>query len=91
LVASWQSPVVQQLLTDDRVVLSGYARADALVTLYPFLTKLVVPRGVADFRRLAERMTVPEDKRILVELAQTWERLAGLRQKDITPEDLETL
>jgi TRAP transporter TAXI family solute receptor len=48
LVASWQSPVVQQLLTDDRVVLSGYARADALVTLYPFLTKLVVPRGVAD-------------------------------------------
>ena len=51
LVASWQSPVVQQLLTDDRVVLSGYARADALVTLYPFLTKLVLPRGVADLAK----------------------------------------
>src|SRR5215469_15925540 len=51
LVASWQSPVVQQLLTDDRVVLSGYARADALVALYPFLTKLVVPRGVADLAK----------------------------------------
>jgi hypothetical protein len=51
LVASWQSPVVQQLLTDDRVVLSGYARADALVALYPFLTKLVVPRGVVDLAK----------------------------------------
>jgi hypothetical protein len=51
LVASWQSAVVQQLLTDDRIVLSGYARADALVALYPFLTKLVVPRGVADLAK----------------------------------------
>ena len=48
LVASSRSPVVQQLLADDRVVLTGYARADALVALYPFLTKLVLPRGAAD-------------------------------------------
>jgi TRAP transporter TAXI family solute receptor len=51
MVASWQSPVVQQLLTDDRVALSGYARADALVALYPFLTKLVLPRGVVDLAK----------------------------------------
>ena len=48
MVASWQSPVVQELLADDRVVLTGYARADALVALYPFLTKLVLPRGAVD-------------------------------------------
>ena len=44
LAASWQSPVVQQLLADDRVTLSGYTRVDALVALYPFLTKLALPR-----------------------------------------------
>jgi TRAP transporter TAXI family solute receptor len=48
LVASWYSPVVLQLLADDRVVLSSYPRADALVAFYPFLTKLVIPRGAAD-------------------------------------------
>jgi TRAP transporter TAXI family solute receptor len=50
LVASWYSPVVLQLLADDRVVLSSYPRADALVAFYPFLTKLVVPTGAADLR-----------------------------------------
>jgi hypothetical protein len=40
--------VVLQLLADDRVVLSSYPRADALVAFYPFLTKLVIPRGAAD-------------------------------------------
>jgi hypothetical protein len=40
LVASWYSPVVLQLLADDRVVLSSYPRADALVAFYPFLTKI---------------------------------------------------
>jgi hypothetical protein len=51
MVAPWQSPVVQQLLADDRVELSGYARADALVALYPFLTKLVLPRGAVDLAK----------------------------------------
>jgi len=51
MVAPWQSPVVQQLLADDRVGLSGYARADALVALYPFLTKLVLPRGAVDLAK----------------------------------------
>jgi TRAP transporter TAXI family solute receptor len=48
MVASWESPVVQQLLADDHIVLAGYPRADAFVAFYPFLTKLVVPRGAAD-------------------------------------------
>ena len=51
MVASWYSPVVQQLLADDRIVLSGYARADALVALYPFLTKLILPRGAVDLAK----------------------------------------
>ena len=51
LVAPWQSPVVQQLLADDRVGLSGYARADALVALFPSLTKLVLPRGAVDLAK----------------------------------------
>ncbi|HEY7244388.1 MAG TPA: TAXI family TRAP transporter solute-binding subunit [Xanthobacteraceae bacterium] len=45
-VAAWESPVVQQLLADERAALSGFPRADALVALYPFLNKVVVPRGV---------------------------------------------
>ena len=48
MVASWESPVVQQLLADDHIVLSGYPRADAFIAFYPFLSKLVVPRGAAD-------------------------------------------
>ena len=47
-IAAWDSPVVQQLLHDDRVTISGYPRADALVALFPFLTKLILPHGAAD-------------------------------------------
>jgi len=46
LMASWNAPVVQQLLADERVGLSGFPRADAYAALYPFLKKVVVPRGV---------------------------------------------
>jgi hypothetical protein len=49
IMASSESPVVQQLLADDRIQLSGYPRADALVALYPFLNKVVVPRGATNF------------------------------------------
>ena len=48
---SWDSPVVQKLLTDERVALCGFPHTDALVALYPFLNKVVVPRGVADLAR----------------------------------------
>jgi hypothetical protein len=39
-------------------------------------------------RRLAESMAAPADKRLLQELARTWERLAAARQNDITPDDI---
>jgi len=48
LTSSWDSPVVQQLLADQRIGLSGFPHADAFVALYPFLNKVVVPRGVFD-------------------------------------------
>jgi TRAP-type uncharacterized transport system substrate-binding protein len=48
LMTSWESPVVQKLLADDRVVLAHFPHADAFVALYPFLKKVVVPRGVID-------------------------------------------
>ena len=51
IMMSWESPIVQQLLADERVTFSSYARADALVALYPFINKVVVPRGVIDLAR----------------------------------------
>jgi len=48
IMTSWESPVVQQLLADGRIGLSGFPHADAFVALYPFLAKVIVPRGVTD-------------------------------------------
>lgn len=48
MVASWESPVVRRLAASGSVELGSFARADALVALYPYLTRLVVPAGVAD-------------------------------------------
>src|SRR5262249_7076469 len=36
MMNSWGAPVIQQLLADDRVALSGFPHADAFVALYPF-------------------------------------------------------
>src|SRR5215471_12657259 len=47
----WDAPVVQQLLADEHVALSGFPHADAFVALYPFLNKVIVPRGVTDLAR----------------------------------------
>jgi TRAP-type uncharacterized transport system substrate-binding protein len=51
MMNSWDAPVVQQLLADERVALSGFLHADAFVALYPFLNKVIVPRGVTDLAR----------------------------------------
>jgi TRAP-type uncharacterized transport system substrate-binding protein len=51
MMNSWGAPVVQQLLADERVALSGFPHADAFVALYPFLNKVLVPRGVTDLAR----------------------------------------
>jgi NMT1 family protein len=50
MMSSW-GPVVQELLADERVALSGFPHADAVVALYPFLSKVIVPRGVTDLAR----------------------------------------
>lgn len=44
----WDSAVVQSLARAPEIRLIGFARADAYVALFPFLNKLVLPRGVAD-------------------------------------------
>jgi TRAP transporter TAXI family solute receptor len=49
VMTTWESHLVQQLLADDRIGLSGFPHADAFVALYPFLSKVTVPRGVTDF------------------------------------------
>jgi TRAP-type uncharacterized transport system substrate-binding protein len=51
MMTPWESTVVQRLLADDRVTLSSFAHADAFVALYPFLTKVVVPRGMTDIAK----------------------------------------
>jgi len=48
IMTSWDSPEVRQLLSDERIGLSSFPHADALVALYPFLSKVVVPRGAGD-------------------------------------------
>src|SRR5262245_25464206 len=48
IVTGWDSPAVQSLVNANGVELASFARADALVVLYPFLTKLLLPRGMFD-------------------------------------------
>jgi TRAP transporter TAXI family solute receptor len=51
MVASWDAPVVQQLIADERVKLLNIVRTDAYVALYPFLSKATVPRGGGDLAK----------------------------------------
>jgi TRAP-type uncharacterized transport system substrate-binding protein len=48
LVASWDSPVVRELLSDRNVEPASFPRADAYVAIYPFLNRLTVPAGVGN-------------------------------------------
>ena len=51
MLTSWQSPAVRKLLAADGIVLEGYPRADAYLALFPTLSKVVLPMGVADLAR----------------------------------------
>src|SRR5262245_45552722 len=51
ILASSDSPAVRQLLDDERILLAGYPRADAMVALYPFLHRVVIPRGAGNFAK----------------------------------------
>jgi len=48
IVTGWESPVVQSLLITEGIEAAGYQYADALVAIYPFLHKLVLPAGVIE-------------------------------------------
>jgi TRAP-type uncharacterized transport system substrate-binding protein len=51
MVSAWESPVLQRLLASGTASLQSFPRADAYVTLYPYLNRLVLPAGVADMAR----------------------------------------
>jgi TRAP-type uncharacterized transport system substrate-binding protein len=47
-VDGWESPVVQRLLRTKGVSLESFPRVDALIRIYPYLNKLVLPAGAVD-------------------------------------------
>ena len=51
ILTSWDSPVVQRLLTAKGIELASFPRTDAYIALYPSLNKLTVPAGVADLAK----------------------------------------
>jgi hypothetical protein len=51
ILTSWDAPVVRQLLAAPGVELASFPRADAYLALYPYLSRLVLPEGVADLGR----------------------------------------
>ena len=61
MVSAWESPVLQRILASGTASLEGFPRADAYVTLFPYLNKLVLPAGVADMARNVP----PEDVTLL--------------------------
>jgi hypothetical protein len=69
--------------------LTGFSAFGAILTMKAMHTLADYLKHAEECRRLAESMVALEDKRVFRELAQTWERLARIRQKDITPDDLE--
>ncbi len=75
MVSSWESPVVQQLLSNQSIGLVSFPRTSAYIALYPFLSKVVVPTGVAD---LAKNLP-PEDVALLAPKASI------VARKDLHP------
>ena len=50
LLDTFEAPAVHELLTAKEVTVNSVVRADAFVALYPFLSKLTLPAGVADMK-----------------------------------------
>jgi TRAP transporter TAXI family solute receptor len=51
MLTSWDSPVVQRLLTANGIELASFPRTDAYLALYPYLNKVVLPEGVIDMAK----------------------------------------
>ena len=68
MVAAFDTPVVRQLLTAADVRVWGFPRADGVVALHPFLSKLVLPEGTADMaaNRPPEDVTLVAPKASLI-------------------------
>src|SRR5262249_2765061 len=61
IFTGWESPVGQRLINTQGITPGTCKRCDALLALSPFLTKLMLPAGIADL--LANRP--PEDVALL--------------------------
>jgi TRAP-type uncharacterized transport system substrate-binding protein len=61
LVAPAEAPSIKKLAATQGIRLLSFARADAYVRLFPFLSKLVLPRGVFDLAN-----DVPERNEVLL-------------------------
>jgi TRAP-type uncharacterized transport system substrate-binding protein len=48
ILTGWESPVVRRLARSPDISLLSFKRADAYVAIEPTLSKLILPRGVAD-------------------------------------------
>lgn len=48
MVSGWEAPIVRRLLSAPEITTLSAPRADAHVALRPYLSKLILPRGVAD-------------------------------------------
>ena len=68
IVAAWDAPIVRRLLLDHSVLVRNWPRADAHVALRPYLSKLMLPRGIADIAgdRPPEDVTILAAKTSLV-------------------------
>lgn len=51
MVSGWEPPIVHRLLAAPGITTLSAPRADAHVALRPYLSKLILPRGVADLAR----------------------------------------
>src|SRR5215472_15628840 len=51
MVEAWDAPVLRRLLLEPSVRVLDWQRADAQVALRPYLSKLVLPRGIVDLAR----------------------------------------
>jgi hypothetical protein len=75
IVSGWEAPIVRRLLTAPGITTLSATRADAHVALHPYLSKLVLPRGVGDLT--SDRP--PEDVQLLAAKASL------LVRKDLHP------
>jgi TRAP transporter TAXI family solute receptor len=51
ILLSWDSPVIKQLLADERIDVMSFPHTDAFVALYPYLNKVLVPAGMGDLAK----------------------------------------